>query len=674
MGNSGKSVLGKVSVKTYAKFSELPIDAITPRGWLWKYLDNQRNGLTGHLDEAAGAPFDKLKHTKLTSDNWYAHEFEQVSYWIDGMIRCGYLLRDEFLINKAKEQIEYVLRNPDRDGYLGPQSLKESPHGGNRWPHTVFFRAVMAYYSVNKDKSILDALMRHYLSGTSEHTRERDVCNVEIMLWLYEKTGDKRIKDYALESYEGYNRLYKERDTSVESMLSAKVMNEHGVTFNEIGKLGAIVYKYTGNKKYLDATINAYKKIDRDQMLIDGVCSSTERLRGKDPLDSHETCNISDYTWSVGYLLMVSGGAEYADKIERACFNAAPGAVTADFRALQYFSCPNQVIADSSSNHNFYRCGDKWMSYRPKPGTECCSGDVNRAMPNYVARMWLLDNKNSGLVAALYGPSSVVAIVGEGRQAEVNIVEETSYPFSEEINFHIYTKRDVLFTLFLRIPIWCEKPQLLINNKPARKINLRRGTFVSIRRLFSNGDCVKLILPMELKLSHWPRNGVGIERGPIVFSLPIEEEWQVDKNEISQSAGFPAWNIYPRSKWNYALDLTEDELKEKVEVVKRVIPLDDTNFNPWDVKSAPVELYVPARLVRGWRIKKRKRLIYEDCDKLYKRVGNFSLTPNLPEIDVLKKNLSQRLERIKLVPYGCTQLRITIFPNAASVLLRKEAR
>jgi len=669
MSSASKEEREGVAVKTYAKFSELPIKAITPKGWLWKYLDNQRNGLTGHLDEAAGTPFDKVKRTKLTSSEWINAEFEQVSYWLDGMLRCGYLLRDEFLINKALEQIEYVLKNPDKDGYLGPQSLKDSPHGGNRWPHTVFFRAVMAHYSATKNKSILSPIIKHYLSKTSEHTRERDVCNVEIMLWLYEETGDKRIFDYALESYEGYNLLNKDRDTSVESMLSTRKMSEHGVTFNEIGKLGAIVYKYTGNRKYLDATINAYKKIDRDQMLIDGVCSSTERLRGKDPLDSHETCNISDYTWSVGYLLMVTGDAEYADKIERACFNAAPGAVTKDFKALQYFSCPNQVIADSSSNHNFYRCGDKWMSYRPKPGTECCSGDVNRAMPNYVARMWLLDNKNRGLVAALYGPSSVVARVGEELQ-EVNIVEETSYPFSEEINFYIYTKKEVFFSLSLRIPLWCDCPQLLINSKPV-KAKLQKGAFVTIKRLFSNGDHIKLILPMELKLSYWPRNGVGIEMGPIVFSLPIDEEWQVDKNEVFQTKDFPAWNIYPKSKWNYALDLTESELKERVEVVRRAPPVDDINFNPWYIKSAPIELYVPARLVRGWRIKKCKRLTYEDYDGLHKRVGNFSFTPNLPEIKVLKKNLSPKVEKIRLVPYGCTQLRITIFPNAAAVCRAK---
>ena len=92
-------------------------------------------------------------------------------------------------------------------------------------------------------------------------------------------------------------------------------------------------------------------------MLADGVNSSSEALAGNDALASHETCDISDYTWTIGYFLSTTGHVKWADRIEKAIFNAALGAITKDFKTMQYFSCPNQFIATGNSNHNEFKRG-----------------------------------------------------------------------------------------------------------------------------------------------------------------------------------------------------------------------------------------------------------------------------------------------------------------------------
>lgn len=648
-----------MKMRTHAKLHELPLTGIRPEGWLRCYLEKQRDGLTGYLDIAAGHPFDTpgwIFPKAKTRDRLEWWDYEQNGYWIDGVIRCGYLLRDEFLIRKAKKHIDHVLEHADSDGYLGPASLKAARYW-SRWPHAVFFRAVMAHYSVTGDKRILSALTRHYLSNTSPHSHERDVCNIESILWTCERNGNRRLLEHAINAYDEYNRVSPGEDTTLKNMLSGKRGASHGVTYNEIGKLGAILYIYTGKKKYLAATINAYRKLDRDQMLIDGVCSSSEYLRGKDPLDSHETCDIADYTWSVGYLLLATGNAEYADKIERACFNAAPGAVRSDFKALQYLSCPNQVVADGNSNHNLYMRGHNWMAYKPNPDVKCCAGEVNRIMPNFAARMWLRDN-NNGLVAALYGPSRVTADVGKA-QRKVTIVEETNYPFSDRIDFEIRTAAPIVFTLNLRIPDWCNKPQLLLNGKAIRPA-LKKGAFAGIHRMFSHNDRITLILPMKIRLSHWPRGGVGIERGPLTYALGIEEDRRIDKEGTKSSKRFPAWSLYPVSRWNYALAVDKKALGDGIEIVRRPFSLD-----PWSIDTAPVELRVPARRVSNWRIVKRKSIVYgthPDGSKKKKLKGSFMFTPQLPNAATLDKRLGKKVETITLVPYGCTKLRIAVFP------------
>ncbi|MCY2927156.1 MAG: hypothetical protein NT031_17325, partial [Planctomycetota bacterium] len=134
-------------MKSWNAFREVPLSTVSPEGWLRRFLEVQRNGLTGHL-EAAGFPFNspgwatrEVKHE--TGTYWWP--YEQTAYWVDGMIRCGRLIGDDFLVNKALAQIDYVLGRADKDGYLGPSFLKvEDPTktgwqaSFNRWPHVVF--------------------------------------------------------------------------------------------------------------------------------------------------------------------------------------------------------------------------------------------------------------------------------------------------------------------------------------------------------------------------------------------------------------------------------------------------------------------------------------------------------------------------------------------------------
>ena len=124
-------------MSTHAKFQELPITAIAPNGWLRGYLQKQARGLTGHL-HVAGFPFNTKGWAgpriipPKDADAWWP--YEQYAYWIDALIRCGHLLGQKSLINKAVKNFDYLLNSADPDGYLGPKFLK-TPGQCQRWPH-----------------------------------------------------------------------------------------------------------------------------------------------------------------------------------------------------------------------------------------------------------------------------------------------------------------------------------------------------------------------------------------------------------------------------------------------------------------------------------------------------------------------------------------------------------
>lgn len=639
----------------FGRYKEIPFGAVEPQGWLRFWLEKQKQGLTGHL-EAAGAPFDTpgwrvsgLTHGE--DPNWWP--YEQNAYWVDAMVRCGLLLKDDFLIAKALESIESVLKHPDKDAYLGPRSIKK-PERSNRWAHAVFFRALMPLYSARKDRRIVDRLAAHYLSGTSPHVESREVCNIETLLWLYAQTGRRRFLDMAVDAYGAFKPAADETAMTMDSLLSPDKPWGHGISFSEFSKLPALLYLYTGDRKRLAATRNAMAKADRHHGLVDGAWSSSEFMAGRSPLAAHETCIVSDQTWTMGAMLLATGEGSWADRIERVCFNAGPGAVKDDFKALQYFSSPNQVLATGNSDPNPLARGRGFMRYAPNPGTECCPGNVNRFMPNYVARMWMLDRRGD-LVAALYGPSRITAVVGRPG-TEVDIVEETSYPFGETVSFQIRCPKPVVFGLRLRIPGWCRGAGLTLNGKPL-PLKAKPGGSFTVRRRYAHNDRLCLSLPMEPRRGS-SAGGVFLERGPLVYALGIAEDWRRDRSDRRSTDEFPAYNLFPAGPWNYALALKPGPPKDQVKVVHRPLGLD-----PWRSDAAPVELHVPARRVRSWTLKRSRSVLrgYPGKETLVK--GDFVSTPELPDPDSLRGRLGP-LETIVLRPYGCTHLRLTVFPDA----------
>jgi DUF1680 family protein len=639
---------------------------VNPEGWLSTYLRKQAQQLGGHLPEISW-PFtgaywagEETPETTVAGGavGWWP--WEQKGYWIDGALRCSLVLQDEKLLQGALVAVNYTLDHVGDDGFIGPKfardaELTDLQDGNFRWFHTVFFRALAAHADATGDPRVAAAMRRHYLAdqhrgdyaGTS-----RDITNVEGMLWAYEHTGDPQLLSMAERAWKGFllSALPGDRDAGdlhPDRVYGNTPIHAHGVTYIEQAKLPAILYLYTGNSEYLRFALAAQERIFDHHMLIDGIPSTQEDYAETSALNAHETCDISDHTWSWGYLLMATGEGLWADRIERACFNAGMGAIRKDWKAVQYFSSPNQVIATHDSNHVPPISDDlPQMAYCPNPGhaVACCSGNVHRLFPNYVIRMWMAESKGGGLAAVLYGASTVVARVGTTHEP-IEIRQETQYPFDEEIHFTIRSARPVTFPLALRIPGWCRQPRLTLNGG-ALELPPRQKGFIRLTRTFHPGDRLTLTLPMHLVQTYWPDGGLGLEHGPLVYALPIKENWTSVVAPKWSTAAFPEWDATPSSPWNYGIVFSEALGVSQLKVERRAATAQD----PW--VDPPISLTVPVKKIPGWELRSQPRH------------PERKLTPPLPEIgDQLSAALDQiETESVALVPYGSTQLRVSIFP------------
>jgi hypothetical protein len=588
-GKAPVAVAPAIPVAPHAVFAEGLISDITPEGWVREILQRQKDGLTGH-PEAMSYPFDSCcwagnlemsKNPHYWGSDWW--RFEQSAYYVDGFSRLGYVLDDEELMAKGKANVDYVLDHPlpprpgRPEGRLGREGMSME------WPFAVFFRTMKTYYEATADPRVPAALEKSFLTFTPEElSRGRNNINVEGILWTYCITGNPELLELA-------EAIWSLMSRTMEQYLSDQPMSGHGVTLCETMKLPMLLYAFTGKEIYKEAALKADRKMEDLNMLIDGIVSSSEGLAGVDALASHETCVISDYTWAMGYYLMVTGDASFADRLERAIYNAGFGAVTKDFKAMQYFSCPNQFLCTGSSNHNEYKKAKTWMAYRSAHEVECCIGNLHRYFPNFASRMWLKD-RNGQPVAALYGPSSVVYDLGDG--VTVRIEEITDYPFGEDIRFRFtfyedgkVSKKPHMMDFTYRVPGWCKASEL-------------QG-FQTVSKTWRSGESFKVRFPMEIEFVKNAVQGESVVRGPLTFTYAIPADWEVDTKVYDYLAGkesknpdFVNWNITPAGKWNYAI--------RNADIGKAKLVRTHAKGFPFDLEAVPLKIRIPVTGVKGW--------------------------------------------------------------------------
>jgi hypothetical protein len=664
------------TARPYAEMRTLPLGAVKPEGWLRLHLEGQAKLASALPDISYPFLNGTFWEGEENSAAWYT--WEQRAYWIDGAVRLALILGDDKLLAKSKASLDYTLNHASSNGFLGPKFLEFGDDNGglNRWPNNVLNRGFMALADAqptpaNVDPAkIADAIRTHYLNDKDANYLggSRNITNLEVILWCYERTGDKRLLDLAQSTWDKYisdaeveynqpapangaRRRFGHTDLAPQKVYANAPVQSHGVSYAEISKLPAILYLYTGKEEYRKFVVAAMKRVFDHHMLIDGIPSSSEGYAGTTALDEHETCDITDHAWNWSYILQATGDGQYGDAIEKACFNAHPGATKPDWTGIQYFGSPNQFLANLNCDHGTERWfGSRRLSYQPNPAQiiGCCGGNKHRFLPNYVLSMWM-QTKDNGLAATLYGPSTVTARVGSANQ-EVQITQKTNYPFEEEVRFEIKTDRPVSFPLSLRIPAWCNAPQIKVNGASAGSVRPQNG-FAVVRRSFKSGDVVTLTLPMHVKATEWPNNGIGFERGPLVYAMPIETKWTSVAEAAYSSEEFPTWEANPVGEWNYGVAIDPAKISAQVEVKHRpsTSNLETSNW-PWS--DAPTVLTVPARKLEGWD--------YETNPK----EPHQRFTPKLP--DPANLNASGPVERLTLVPFGATQLRMSIFPKLKS--------
>ncbi len=608
---------------TPAAFQVLPLGAIQPTGWLRNQLQLQANGLTGHLDELW--PDVGPTSAWLGGDG---EDWERGPYYCDGLIPLAYILQDAALIAKAQKWMDATLASQQENGQFGPTT------NGDWWPRMVMLKVLIQYHSATGDKRILPFMTRYFryqLSNMSEHPlrdwgQMRGAENLLCVYWLYEQTHEPFLLELAdllfKQSFDWEQYLLefpcKERETVI-NMLT------HGVNVAMGVKFPALRYTVDGQGSHIEAIQQAIANLMQYHGQLHGMFSGDEHLAGLEPTQGTELCAVVELMFSLEQIICISGKGVFADRLEMLTYNALPATITADMRAHQYDQQPNQVLC-TVAPRNWVSNGDASNIFGLEPHFGCCTANMHQGWPKFTQSLWMR-SRDEGLAAIAYAPCRVTTRLKNG--IEVTIEEDTNYPFDETIRFTFHLPSPSEFPLHLRIPEWCASPSLQLNGQ-ALDTSRTSESFVTVHHLWKNGDSLELVFPMEVRIIERPKNAIGVGLGPLVFALPVEEQW----HRIPGSPDFGDWEVRPLTPWNYALAV--EQRKKTAFSVKR----GSIQEVPFAREQTAVRIHATAHRVPQWQLE-------------HNSAGPLPTTP-IEHVELA--------EEVLLIPYGCARLRIAEFP------------
>jgi hypothetical protein len=608
-------------------FSALPLGSVRPLGWLLTQCQLQRDGLTGNAETIyAGDLGTNSAWLGGAGENW-----ERGPYYYKGLVALAYTLNDAGLKQKAQKWMDWILDHQGPDGYLGPVA------NNDWWPRMIATYALRDYYEATADARVPNVLSNYfrYMAANlpsrplKDWGKARAGDEMDVALWLYNRNRDTNLLSLVnllrQQAYDWPGIL-----SSNNFMLYGTDFHpKHNVNVEQALKMPMVYYQLSKQPADEEAMSLGIDHLMREHALSCGINSGTEFLSGNATVQGVELCSIVEDMLSLETAIRISGDTALGDRLEKISFNALPAALANNIKGIQYYTLPNNVIV-TNGGHGFNQDYANGTLPGPNSGFPCCRYNFHMGWPKLVQNSWAA-TADGGLAVMAYSPTVVNAMAG-GQQ--VAITEDTAYPFEEQVRLRVSVADVVNFPLLLRVPGWCSNATISVNGQLQAGVNA--GSFCRIERNWTNGDLVVINLPMTLQTEMGPGQSVAIDRGPLVYSLAIGENWSVRTPDLL-GQGFDEFELLPTTPWNYALQLNPTNPAAALSVTNFTTPA-----NPFDPAQPSVRLVANARRVSGWTNGWR---------------GTHAFEP--PASPMASTNA---LEAVTLVPFGSQHLRVSWFP------------
>ena len=358
-----------------------------------------------------------------------------------------------------------VVATQTPDGYIGNYpSARQCPTDGDGWDvwgRKYTLLGLLHQYDATHDRKLLDAGLRmvDHLA-TQAGPGKKDLYRIgnyrgmpslsilEPVMWLYNRTGEKRCLDFAAyivdRMEQGAGLLSKcNVDVAVRFPKPKKHWHwENGAKAYEMMSCyqGLIEYaRATGRRDIVDAAVAAGENIFTNEITVCGSGASYEcwhygrRKQTEDAGDRQEGCVTVTWMRLCEALWRETGDAKWADRFERAFYNAYLGCMSPDGSFFAKYT-PLEGVRTRGDP----QCGLK---------ANCCTANGPRGFVEFLN--FMAAAQGDVLTLNLYAPAKVGFDLACGSGA---LKVDTAWPERDEVRLTLLADRPLRFTVRLRLP------------------------------------------------------------------------------------------------------------------------------------------------------------------------------------------------------------------------------
>lgn len=628
------------------KLKTIDLQFIEPKGFIKDQLELQLEGFTLNLDEHWASVCEYSDWLGGSNISW-----ERPPYWLDGLIPIAYLLKSDEGIKKARKWVEYILSSQRENGDFGPTYKTADFNESLFWPKYVMLKVFISFYEATEDERVIPFMEKYFkfckenyeTYKMKEWAQARGGDLTYTIFWLYDKTKNEELLELieevikqTLDWSDFFTNLpitkptafYYDWKTIWEESTRGTIYNIMQFHFTHVVNVAmgikqpALKYKFTNDVNDLNAVYKGIENLMKYHGQVYGMFSGDEHLAGINPTQGVELCAVVEYMFSLQNLFEITGDTYFMDILERVTYNALPATITEDFKGHQYVQQANQVLS-TVDKRNWYNLEPDSNIFGLEPNFGCCTANMHQGWPKYLKNAFLVGE--NAIYTGAYMPIEVTTFVN----GEKLIIEEvTNYPFDNKIDFIFKCNNEIDLNLYLRVPNWCKNYSVIFKDND--KVYEKKDGFVIFKDKVNDGHKLSIIfdMPLEIKDSNY-NNGVSVERGPIVFSLNIDEERSILPNGVKS---FPNYEMKPKTNWNYSISKNNEY---------KLLKTGYENKQIFSKKGTPIIVETQGKLVESWKLENNS-------------AGDLPINPDV-------KNVNE--EKIQLIPYGSAKLRVAVFPK-----------